>query len=189
MKKAIILHGMSDSKEDYHNPNIDSPSNSHWLPWLQQQLIVNDILAQTPELPRAYKPNYEDWLRVFEQYEVDIDTILIGHSCGGGFLLRWISENGVNVGKVILVAPWIDPNNSIGKTFFKFEIDKHLMDKAKDVVVFSSDNDSNDVHESVKKIMDSIQGLKYKEFHAYGHFDLEAMKAREFPELLEEVLK
>lgn len=107
MKTAIILHGMPD-KEDYFEPTADAESNCHWLPWLQRQLIVKNILAQTPEMPEPYSPNYEKWCSVFNQFTVSEETNLIGHSCGGGFLLRWLSENKQKVGKVALVAPWID---------------------------------------------------------------------------------
>lgn len=39
-KSAIILHGMP-SKEEYFSPAYASPSNSHWLPWLQKNLLIN----------------------------------------------------------------------------------------------------------------------------------------------------
>ena len=108
MKTAIILHGMP-SKEEYFNAESPAQSNKHWLPWVQRQLILNGILAQTVELPEPYEPNYEKWRSVFEQFHIDEETNLIGHSCGGGFLVRWLSENKIKVGKVALVAPWLDP--------------------------------------------------------------------------------
>lgn len=46
MKTAIIIHGMTE-KETYYNLNKDSDSNAHWLPWIQKQLLTNDILSQT----------------------------------------------------------------------------------------------------------------------------------------------
>lgn len=70
MKTAIILHGMPD-KEDYYNPKGDAESNCHWLPWIQRQLILRDVLAQTPEMPRPYTPDYESWNHVFNQFEID----------------------------------------------------------------------------------------------------------------------
>jgi uncharacterized protein len=106
MKTAIIRHG-KPSYEEYCNPRIPSPSNNHWLPWLQKQLLLNGFLAQTPELPAPYAPVYQDWCLAFEQFRIDEDTALIGHSCGAGFLLRWLSENKVTVGKVALVAPFL----------------------------------------------------------------------------------
>ncbi|MEX0652068.1 MAG: alpha/beta fold hydrolase [Candidatus Paceibacterota bacterium] len=78
-------------------------------------------------MPEPYLPNYEKWIEVFEQFKVDEETDLVGHSCGAGFLLRWLSENKINVGKLVLVAPWIDPINELGdeNNFFDFERDHY----------------------------------------------------------------
>jgi len=84
MKTALILHG-KPSKEGYYDPNRQSQSNEHWIPWLQHQLLIRDILTQTPELPKPYEPVYKDWLGVFGQFEVNEESILIGHSAGGAF--------------------------------------------------------------------------------------------------------
>ncbi|MFH1088509.1 MAG: alpha/beta hydrolase, partial [Patescibacteria group bacterium] len=83
MKTALILHG-KPSKKGYYDPKRESQSNEHWIPWLQHQLLLRDILAQTPEWPKPYDPNYKDWSDLFSQFKVDKNTILIGHSCGAG---------------------------------------------------------------------------------------------------------
>lgn len=188
MKTAIILHGRP-SKTEYYDPKQDSPSNAHWLPWLQQELLMKNVLAQTPELPRAYKPNYQEWEKTFNQFTIDNETILIGHSTGAGFLIRWLSENKTKVNKVILVAPYLDPKGTIGNAFFRFKIDKYLASQTKGVVVFNSDDDGEEIQTSVKIILKEAKDIQYKEFHNYGHFCYNDMKTREFPELLEEVLK
>ncbi len=110
MNNAIIIHGTCD-EEEYFSDAYPSLSNSHWFPWLQKQLLIKSIFTQTPEMPEAYKPDYEKWKHEFERFSVDKETILIGHSCGGGFLIRWLSENKVEIDKLILVAPWLDPRN------------------------------------------------------------------------------
>ena len=117
MKTAVILHG-KPSKEGYFDMTRQSQSNSHWLPWLKQQLIVNGILAQTPELPEPYDPDYKKWKAVFEQFKIDGETILVGHSRGGGFLVRWLSEHKIKVGKVALVAPSLGNPDESPKTDF-----------------------------------------------------------------------
>ena len=92
MKQAIIVHG-KPSKQSYFNPNLPSTSNSIWIPWLQQQLLVRGIDTQTPEMPESWRPDYSLWRQTFEKYDVNSETILVGHSCGGGFLIQWMSEN------------------------------------------------------------------------------------------------
>lgn len=87
MKNAIILHG-KPSKERYYDPSFPASSNYYWLPWLQKQLIVRDILTATPEVPHNWRVDYPIWLKEFERYDVTSETILIGHSCGDSFLLE-----------------------------------------------------------------------------------------------------
>lgn len=84
MKNAIIIHGMP-SKEEYLNPANVSPSQNHWFSWLQRQLVLNGILAQTPEMPTPYEAHYSEWASVFEQFDITEDTTLVGHSLGGVF--------------------------------------------------------------------------------------------------------
>lgn len=190
MKNAIILHGACN-KEEYYSPEYPSASNFHWLPWLQKQLLIKDIAAATPEMPHGYIPDYKVWKREFERFDITPETILVGHSCGGGFLVRWLSENkDKQVGKVVLVAPWIDPNKTIGEDndFFEFEMDIELVSRTKGVTIFNSDTDMKAVHTSVKQIMDTIQNIKLVEFKNKGHFCLSDLGGEAFPELLEEIL-
>jgi len=189
MKNAIILHG-TGSKEEYYSLEYPSASNSHWFPWLQNNLLTQDIFAVTPEMPNSFSPDYEVWRTEFERYDITSETILIGHSCGGGFLLRWLSEHPeVRVDKVVLVAPWLDPAREDTTDFFDFTIDKNLVDRTKGVTIFSSDNDFDPVVKSIEIILEQIPNIKVKEFHNYGHFCYRDLKTEEFPELLQEILK
>jgi predicted alpha/beta hydrolase family esterase len=108
---------------------------------------------------------------------------------GAGFLVRWLSENDVEVGKVILVAPSIvQPKATVGD-FLDFAIDPNMAAKTKGLVVFYSDNDSERINQSVDKLKEGVAKASFHEFHGYGHFTFNDMGKREFSELLEEVLK
>jgi predicted alpha/beta hydrolase family esterase len=184
MKRAILVHGRPD-KEEYFDSTKPAPSNSHWFPWVQRQLLLKGILAQTPEMPDASEPNYEKWKQTFEQFKIDEETILIGHSCGGGFIVRWLSENKIKVGKVILVAPWLDPeHNNIDPAFFRFDIDPELASRTAGVTVMYSTDDYPDVLESVEILRAQIKNVVFQEFTDKGHFVIEDMKTEAFPELV-----
>lgn len=188
MKNAIILHGMP-SKQEYYGPKHPSMSNSHWLPWLQGQLLKKDIAASTPEVPLSYDPQWEVWCREVERYEIGPETTLIGHSCGGGFWVRYLSEHPeLKVGKVILVAPWLDPDGDETKGFFDSQIDPRIASRTGGLIIFHSDNDMGNVQKSVVVLREKIDGLVYNEFAKYGHFTYQDMGTEEFPELLEEIL-
>lgn len=185
---AIILHGQP-SKKEYYDPSAPSMSNAHWLPWLQAQLLKQDIAAATPEVPNAYESDWQAWTREVERFEIGAETMLVGHSTGGGFWVRYLSEHPeLRVGKVVLVAPWLDPDGDETNGFFDFEIDPALAERTAGIMIFNSDNDMGNVHKSVATLREKVAGIKYSEFHKYGHFTLKDMKTTEFPELLEHLL-
>ena len=183
MKTAVILHGMP-SKEEYFDSTSPAQSNKHWLPWIQRQLILNGILAQTIELPEPYTPDYEKWRSVFEQFHTDEETTLIGHSCGGGFLARWLSENKMKVGKVALVAPWLDPERESTTNFFDFKIDRGVPERTKGLAIFVS-NDEKNVLDSVETLKKEWAGVKIIEVSNKQHFTFGGMGTQEFRELRE----
>lgn len=170
MKNAIILHGMP-SKEEYYSDEYPSASNFQWLPWLQKQLLIRDIFAVTPEMPLSFLPEYLAWKKEFERHDVTAETILVGHSCGAGFLVRWLSEHkDVKVGRVFLVAPWIDPEKTLATGMFDFAIDPEFISRTKGVTVYVSNDDDSDIHESVQMINGPVTGIEVKQFAGRGHF-------------------
>lgn len=189
MKKAIILHGRPYKNEEYFNLAVASPSNSHWLPWLQKQLVTKGILAQTPEILEPYDPKYENWAREIEKQNPDEETIMVGHSCGGGMIVQWLSKNkDKKVGKVVLVAPWIDLEKDDWPAF-DFEIDTDLVQRTAGLTIFHSADDAEEIQTSVKELRSKLKGAKYREFVDKGHFTMSKMPDGTFPELLQECLK
>ncbi len=188
MKTAIIVHG-KPPREEYFDPQVPSPSNHHWLPWIQRQLILNGVLAQTPEMPEPFAPDYAKWSSVFEQFSIGEKTSLIGHSCGAGFLLRWLSEHRVKVNKVALVAPWIDPcHNRAPAMFDGLCIHPDVAARARGVQLFVSSDDGQEVLDTTAHLAATIEGLETRWFDDRGHFIIGSMKIAEFPELLDFLL-
>jgi predicted alpha/beta hydrolase family esterase len=185
MKNAIILHGKA-SHAKYFDITYPSPSNASWLPWIQKQLVMNKIPAQTPEMPVPWIPEYSAWSKEFERYDITPDTILVAHSCGAGFLVRWLSEHSdVRVSTVVLVAPWLDPDRSGGTgDLFDFSFDAQLVKRTNKIVIFNSDDDFAGAQTSAQMIRDAIPNINYREFEQYGHFT----EIVEFHELRDEIL-
>lgn len=187
MKNAIILHGQP-SKEEYYDPAMPSMSNAHWIPWLQAQLLKNDIATATPEVPQAYVPDYELWRKEVERFDITPETVIVGHSRGGDFWLRWLSEHKAQtVGRVVLVAPSLGYLTDDDNYFGHFELDADLAERTKGLSLFASDNDGQNMIHSAVEIREKIRNVKYREFHL-GHFTSRSMGTTEFPELLEELL-
>jgi len=187
MKQALIFHG-TPNKDEYYSREFPSQSNSHWLPWLQRELILLGWSAHTPEVFESFAPTYQKWLIELERYEIDENTVLIGHSCGGGFLLRWMHENpNVKFEKAILIAPWLDVDESKSGDMFKVDFDIVNQNK---VIVYESNDDMNSIKSSIVRIREFMPDAKYVSFTGYGHFCYEfKMGTVEFPELLKEITK
>lgn len=183
MKNVLILHGCC-SKEEFFDESIPSSSNSHWLPWVQKKLITIGIPAHTPEMPQAYDPEYENWKHVFERFTIDDETLLVGHSCGAGFLLRWLGETKKHLSKLILVAPWLDLTGKRGG-FLDFKIDRSIGTRVNEVHVLFSSNDKVDgVKESAEIVCRAFAKAKLHDLRDKGHFTSQEMKTAAFPELL-----
>jgi Predicted esterase of the alpha/beta hydrolase fold len=192
MKKALLIHGWG-TKNEFYNQNIPTASNCHWFPWLSKQLMIRDIHTVALEMPDSYYPKYEVWKKELERFELDEETILIGHSCGGGFIVRYLSENNIKIGRVILVAPWLgisfDDSEPFDENFFKFDIDSNLAERTESIILMKSANDDLPVQSSVKILEEEIDSMKIVEFANKGHFTFRDLGSEEFPELLEEVLR
>lgn len=186
MKNAILVPGRPD-KDQHYDPNLPSNSEGYWFSWLKRQLILNDVQANAIEPPMPYRPRYNEWKKEFERFDITDETILVGHSCGGGFLVRYLSEHkDLKVGKVYLVAPWINPDDnpdSDTADFFYFEIDPDFTKRAVNVSVFVSSDDYSDVVKTVDILSEKIPDLQVQKYSNRGHF-----KEKQFPELLDLIL-
>lgn len=184
-KRAVILHG-KPSKEQFFDKNFPSISNYYWLPWMQKQLAIIGIPTWTPEVPNGWIDDYQEWKKEFERYDIDSDTLIIGHSCGSGFIVRWLSENPqFKTGRVILTAPWIDPDREHTTDFFDFKLNPKIIEQTKGIIIINSSNDFESIQKTCRILKDAILGIKYIELEEQGHFYDE--NKMEFPELLDEV--
>ena len=125
-----------------------------------------------------------------ERFDIGPETILVGHSTGGGFWIKYLSIHPeLEVDKVILVAPYLDPDQEHTEGFFEgFEIDTNLASRTNGLIIFNSDNDQESVQKTVKIIRDKVKNLQYREFKGYGHFTHKYLPDDTFPELLEAIV-
>lgn len=188
--RAIIIHGRCSSRKSWAAAP-DAQSNRHWLPWLQWELSKRGVDAQTPEMPSPYLPDmdYDEWAKTFKQFNPGADTILIGHSNGAGFLLKYLSLNPRACAyQLVLVAPYIDPAGE-HPTFHKdYEMDAALPSRVRRIDLFHSMDDKDAIQKSVRKILDVYGGkINCRWLQGKGHFTEDDMGTREFPELLEAI--
>lgn len=193
MKNAILLHGWNTLAE-FNDPAKPTASNDHWFPWLTKQLQLHGYKVDVPEMTQHTESTYESWVHEFERFDITPETLLVGHSCGGGFLVRYLSEHDISVGRVILVAPWIGIKadeyvRDFNESFFDFTISRDIASKTQGLYLMHSDDDMESVQLSVAKLRQSIDALNYLELKGKGHFTRGSLGTDAFPELFELCIK
>lgn len=116
-KQVIFIHG-GDSFSKRENfleylvtrPLRDLPSDpvvASWRNSLSEDL-GKDFEVFMPKMPNRENARYDEWKIWFERYLrlVESEVILIGHSLGGMFLAKYLSENRppVKVARLYLLA-------------------------------------------------------------------------------------
>jgi predicted alpha/beta hydrolase family esterase len=186
--KCIIIHGCPSSTEKAINQETRT-YDKHWIIWTKEQLISKGIKVETPLMPEPWYPDYNKFKKEFEKHSVDEDSILIGHSCGCAFLVRWLGETRQKINKLILVAPWKipDEDDEYRKEFYNYSIDESIKDRVNKIIMFTADNEKDDGKKSLK-IYDKALGGKIIELKNHGHYTMRSMGTTEFPELIEEII-
>ncbi len=136
MRNAFIFFG------------ADGNSQENWFPWLKGELEQNGIKTVIPDFPHSDAPKLDEWSEYFKQYEATVgtDSILIGHSLGCAFALRFLEKTTVPVRATFLISPvWRTPANEYAplmKTFTeKKYFWKSILKNAGKISMFHSEND------------------------------------------------
>lgn len=104
-------------------------------------------------------------------------------------IVQWLSKNPeARVGKVVLVAPWIDLEKDDWPAF-DFTLDEDLVSRTAGLTIFHSADDVAEIQTSVAEFRKRLKGARYVEFEGRGHFTHKYMPDDRFPELLEECLE
>lgn len=185
---CIILHGCPSNEEQFMKPGMRT-YDKHWIPWVQRILVLLGMSTEAPLMPEPWEPDYEKFKVAFEKLEVNENTILLGHSCGAAFLVRWLGDMNKKVAKLILVAPWkiSRGEDKFRKAFYEYPIDESIKSRVGEIIYFTSDTEEREGKESLK-IFHDVLGGEIIELKNRGHYIHEHMGTNEFPELLEKIV-
>jgi len=180
--KVVLIHGKNS------NPS------EKWYPWLIQELRKRNIEVIAPELPKPNDPVMDEWLKEIDKTKPDNNTILIGHSRGGGAILKWLEhlEQNKKIKKVILVATisgLLKDKAIPSETNYGFYSEKgfdyeKIKSHCNDFVVMHSKDDEWVPFESGIKNANELNA-KFLVFENRNHFGIKTTP--EFPELLQEI--
>lgn len=183
---VIIVHGgpLTDTPLSLHNLN-----DLYWQPWVKNELEMHGVTCEIPAMPNPWFPVYEDWKREFEKQMLQKDSILVGHSIGAAFLVRWLSETNKIFNKLILVAPNLrsESSNLAVREFYNYKISTNIIANVSERIVFTSENDDLENIESAK-ILESTLDCRLINLPSHGHYITADMGTDEFPGLIECIL-
>ncbi len=189
-KNCVMIHGCpKDEKSLIH---VEEDTNKHWVPWIRKELNKMGFHVLNPLMPEAWHPNYEKWKAVMDTLPIDENSVLVGHSCGGAFLVRWLSENKKHIRKLILVAAAktiADDASEEKKLFFDFSVDPLLKNRIQETVVLIGTQDKERHRQNAILYAEALNG-RLVQLSNRGHFSsADMVKTNAFPELLEEILR
>ena len=182
MRTVFIFHGTGGYPEE------------NWFPWLKKELEQQGCQVIIPQFPTPEGQSLEAWLRIVETYKENIneETIFIGHSLGGLFLLRVLERLKHSVFAAFFVsAPiGIKPIRFYESDYqfsgFSFDWSK-IKNSATQFTVFHSDNDPYVSLGNGKELAKQL-GVKLNFIPNAGHLNTESGYTT-FEELLEELKK
>lgn len=140
MKTAFILHGFNGDTTYTFGPSLKSFLES------------KGYTVIMPSFPIRSEASFEKWSKILDEYKskFDSETIVIAHSIGNPFFLKYIYSNNLKVYAYISVAGFCDlfkveEREDLNKAFVDFSVNNNEIDYLKDSVLhrFSlySDND------------------------------------------------
>ncbi len=198
-QQVVLIHGGEtfDKYEDYltslhkmdFDPNKDLTRSKRWNRQLGNNL-GNSYEYIFPTMPNKYNSKYIEWKIWFEKVldYVDDGFILIGHSLGGTFLVKYLSENKINkkIKKLILVSAVIsDPvhNRYQLDTFvINYDLIKNICNNVNKITIIHSKDDNEVPFNNFEELIKYLPKAKQMIFKDRGHFLGES-----FQEIVEEI--
>lgn len=198
MKQQIIfIHG-GEAYSNYDvfleclkNEVID-PFEIHTKRW-HQKLPVS--LGETyevflPKMPNPENAKYLEWKIWFEKYIPFLhdEVILIGHSQGGYFLAKYLTENmfSISIKALYLVSAPFEPDDFGGEDGGDFRFDTTQLSKLQEniprIVIFHSTDDYVVPYSHALKYKEQMLKAELRTFEDRVHFWQE-----EFPELVADI--
>ena len=193
--QVIVIHG-GDTFETYEeylsflkglDVDIEYFKKQGWKSTLQHEL-GSDFEVIAPHMPNKQNAKYVEWKIWFEKLipHIQDNAILLGHSLGGIFLAKYLSENSFpkKIKATLLVATPFDADDS-EYTLADFLLPKDLSlfeKQGGDIVIYQSKDDPSVPFADLDKYKKSLPSVRTVIFEDKGHFTSD-----EFPEIIEDI--
>lgn len=197
MKKQIILIHGGDTFATYNDyisalrswPEFEPFPEKHkkWKDSLTEEL-GDDFEVLAPAMPSKHNAKYVEWKIWFEKVIplIKEEVILIGHSLGGIFLAKYLSEENFSkkiVATFLISAPYDEDDSDESLADFGLpESLTQLEKQSSKIFVYHSKDDPIVPFIDASKYMKVLPSAMFVEFADRGHF-----LQGEFPELVAEI--
>ncbi len=200
MKKQIVfIHGgnaytkYEDYIHDLQTMPIDDPLNEvvrkRWQPTLREALAETHEVYY-PAMPSSKNAKYTEWKIWFERYHAFLrdGVVLIGHSLGGYFLAKYLTENtmSVRVHALYLLAAPFENDDFGGEDGGDFALDttrlSTIAEHIPNIYIVHSRDDQIVPYTHALKYAATLPAATLISFDDKGHFIGEA-----FPEIIEHI--
>ncbi|MEK7151420.1 MAG: alpha/beta hydrolase [Patescibacteria group bacterium] len=193
-KQIVIIHGGDTfgTYEEYlnflRNFEIDieryKTSKDDWKKWLRDEL-GGDYEVITPVMPNKTNAIYEEWKLWMDKIVPALNdgVILIGHSMGGSFLAKYLSENKFpkKIGGVFLVSAMFDYDDD-GNSLHSFSLPDNLDLQTEHIYLYHSEDDRVVPFKSLENFKNKLPSAVVRIFTDRGHINQET-----FPELISDI--
>ncbi len=156
------------------------------------EVLGDGYAVLSPHMPNKDNARYLEWSIWFEKYLplIPKDIIVIGHSLGGLFLSKYLSEHTIDktIRGLFLVCPPFnaDSNDSYNLVDFSLSPEKlaHISNQAQSIFHYHSTDDP---------IVPYAESQKYRAALGGSHFIHRALQGRghiwgeEFPEIIDDI--
>jgi len=196
-KQILVIHGGEtfNSYEDYVASlkgeviNLEYFKKRRWRKSLQQKLGQNFEVI-TPDMPNGWNAKYLEWKIWLEKIIPFLDNgvILVGHSLGGIFLAKYLSENNLpkKVRSLFLISAPFDEKDldeSLGDFILPQSLEG-INKQAEEIFIYHSKDDPVVPFTDCLKFKNKLPNAEVVVFEDREHFNQE-----EFPELIEKIKK
>lgn len=194
-KQIVVIHGGDtfDTYEEYldylnnYEFNPDGLKRRGWKDTLEEKL-GKGFEVFLPNMPNAINAKYNEWKIMFEKLFpfIEDNIILIGHSLGGIFLAKYLSENSFPkkiLATYLIAAPYDDKDSedSLGDFVLPATLEKFEKQGGR-IFIYHSEDDSVVPFvdfEKYKKALPKAKAISFKDRDHFGQ--------TEFPELIENI--
>lgn len=183
---VIVIHGgmAFETEQEYLASLVPmeislEPSVPGWKPNLVEALGAG-VEVIRPTMPCKRWARYEGWKIWFEKYipHLHDGVVLVGHSLGGLFLVKYLSENRmpVQIGALVLVAAVFAQEGERSVPTFNLSGDFELLtDQVSSITLYHSRDDQVVSYDDAGRFLQVLPGATLKTFEDRGHFNGERL--------------